>query len=63
MEVFKEANFEIYRVVSTKLIVRAQGLGQIEASLDPGTAERVMLSTWHGLGLQKAFDSTVDVPM
>ena len=27
MGIFKEANFGIYRVVSTKLIVRAQGLG------------------------------------
>lgn len=35
MELFKETNFEIYRVALTKLMVRAQELGQIEASLDP----------------------------
>ena len=43
-------------------MVRAQELGQIEASLDPEAAARVLLSTWHGLVLQKAFDLTVDVP-
>lgn len=62
MELFKETNFENYRVALTKLMVRAQELGQIEASLDPEAAARVLLSTWHGLVLQKAFDSIVDVP-
>ena len=61
MESFKEANLDIYRVALTKLMVRAQELGQIEASLDPEAAARVLLSTWHGLVLQKAFDYTVDV--
>ena len=41
MELFKEANVEIYRVALTKLMVRAQELGQIEASLDPEAAARV----------------------
>ncbi len=61
MESFQQANFEIYRVALTGLLERAQAQGQINPSLDSDAAARVLLSTWHGLVLQRAFDPAVDV--
>lgn len=61
MELFQEANFDIYRVALTELLGRAQEQGQMDPSLDPDAAARVLLSTWHGLVLQRAFDPSVDV--
>jgi AcrR family transcriptional regulator len=40
---------------------RAQDLGQLDPSLDPTSAGRLMLSLYYGLELQKALDPEVDV--
>jgi AcrR family transcriptional regulator len=45
----------------THIFRRAQELGQVDASLDPASVGRMMLSLYYGLELQKALDPEVDV--
>lgn len=58
---FQQANLEIWQAAVVDLISRAQNRGEVVGNLDPEAAARVLLSTWHGLVLQRAFDPTVDV--
>ena len=45
----------------THIFRRAQELGQVDPSLDPASAGRMLMSLYYGLELQKALDPEVDV--
>jgi len=58
---FQQANFGIWQAAVTDLIRRAQERGEVLATLDPESVARVVLSSWHGLMLQRAFSEEVDI--
>jgi AcrR family transcriptional regulator len=50
-----------YLEALSHIIRRAQGLGQINRSLDPVSVGRLLISLYYGLELQKALEPEVDV--
>ena len=60
-EVFERANFDTWREALAGLMRRGQERGQISRSLDADSAARLLMSAWHGLVLQRAFDPEMDV--
>ncbi len=58
---FQQANFETWRAAITNLISQSQERGEVLATLDPESVARVLISTWHGLVLQRAFCEDVDI--
>ena len=61
MEVFRRDFLDIWLEALTRLVGRVQETGQLNPSLEPASAARVLLSAYHGLVLQKAFDPGVDI--
>ena len=62
MEEMGRSSIGAWRNTLTGIIQRAQQRGEVSPSLEPESAGQVLLSTWLGLVLQKAFDPQVDVP-
>ena len=61
MEVLSRSGFDTWRNALSAIIKRAQQRGEVDPSLEPGSAAQVLLSSWLGLLLQKAFDPQMDV--
>ncbi len=61
MEGLGRSGFGTWRNALAGIIQRAQQRGEVNPSLEPESAGRVLLSSWLGLVLQKAFDPQVDV--
>ena len=45
----------------SKVIRRAQALGQMDSTIDPGSMSRLLLSLYQGLELQRALDEDIDM--
>lgn len=50
-----------YLEALTKIISKAQAIGEIDQSLDPSAVGRMLLSLYYGLELQKALDNKVEI--
>ena len=61
MDAFQEANFGVWRNALADLVRRAQERGEVNPELSAESTASLLLSTWHGLVLQRAFDNKVDI--
>tara|TARA_B100000315_G_C14371450_1_gene493149 strand:+ start:67 stop:693 length:627 start_codon:yes stop_codon:yes gene_type:complete len=61
MDGLSRSVFDTWRNALAGIIQRAQQRGEVNPSLEAGSAGQVLLSSWLGLVLQKTFDPQVDV--
>ncbi len=61
LEELGRSGFGGWRSALAEIIRQAQRRGEVDPSLEPDSVGRVLLSSWLGLILQKAFEPQVDV--
>ena len=62
MEALGRSSIGTWRNALAGIVQQAQERREVNPSLEPESAGQVLLSSWLGLVLQKAFDPQVDVP-
>ena len=60
-EAYRRMSYDVWREALTRIASQGQQQGEIDEDLDPEAVAQVLLSLWHGLGLQKGIDPDLDI--
>jgi len=61
MDAYRENQQKTWQHALTGILVQGQESGEIDLELDAASMARILLSTWHGLLLQKSLEPEIDV--